>query len=66
MPTSETLEQCTGYALVPSLEAKNYVESTQINVLEMTASFTWGFSTVLLLAFLSGKVKIANSVIKKM
>ncbi|PAJ71881.1 hypothetical protein CJF42_24300 [Pseudoalteromonas sp. NBT06-2] len=65
-PTSETLELCQGYVLVPSLEAKNYVESSQINALEITASFTWGLTTVLLFGALSFKVKVSKMVINKM
>lgn len=63
-PTSETLEQCTGYVLVPSHDAASYVESIQITALEVGESFTWGFGLIIFFGFLSYKAKVAKGVIK--
>ncbi|MCF2850117.1 hypothetical protein NH514_09640 [Pseudoalteromonas sp. ACER1] len=64
--TTETLEQCSGYVLVPSHDAAAYVESIQITALEIGESFTWGFGLVVLFGFLSFKVKAARMVINKL
>lgn len=63
-PTSETLEQCTGFVLVPSHDAASYVESIQITALEVGESFTWGFGLIIFFGFLSYKAKVAKGVIK--
>jgi hypothetical protein len=63
--TTETLEQCTGYVLVPSHEAASYVDSVQITALEIGESFTWGFGLVLTLGYISYKVKLSRQLINK-
>ena len=55
-PTTQTLEECTGYVLVPSHEAASYVNSIQITALEIGESFTWGFGLIIFFGFLSYKV----------
>lgn len=65
-PTSETLEQCTGYVLVPSHDASAYVNSIQITALDVGESFTWGFGLIIFFGFLSYKVKIARMVINQL
>lgn len=65
-PTSETLEQCSGYVLVPSHDAAAYVESIQITALEIGGAFTWAFGLIITLGFLSFKVKAARMVINKL
>lgn len=62
--TSETPEQCTGYVLVSAADAQAFSVSTQINALDITEAFTWGFGSIFLLAFLSYKVKVGLRVIK--
>ncbi|TMP53179.1 hypothetical protein CWB78_15180 [Pseudoalteromonas sp. S1612] len=64
--TSETLEQCSGYVLVPSHEAASYVESIQITALDIAGSFTWGFGLMIFFGFLSYKAKVAKMVIKQL
>jgi len=64
--TTETLEQCSGYVLVPSHEAAAYVESIQITALEIAESFTWGFGLIIFFGFLSYKAKVARMVISKL
>jgi hypothetical protein len=64
--TSETLEQCTGYVLVPSHDAAAYVNSIQITALEIGESFTWGFGLIIFFGFLSYKAKVAKMVIKQL
>jgi hypothetical protein len=63
--TSETLEQCSGYVLVPANEALNYVNSIQITAFEISEAFTWGFGLVIFFGFLSFKIKAARMVINK-
>ena len=63
--TSETLEQCTGYVLVPSHEAAAYVDSVQITATDVLSSFTWGFGLVITLGFISYKVKLSRQLINK-
>lgn len=65
-PTSETLEQCSGYVLVPSHDAAAYVESIQITALDVAESFTWGFGLMIFFGFLSYKAKVAKMVIKQL
>lgn len=65
-PTTQTLEECTGYVLVPSHEAASYVNSVQITALEVGESFTWGFGLIVFFGFLSFKVKAARMVINKL
>jgi len=65
-PTTETLEQCTGYVLVPSHEAASYVNSIQITALEVGSAFTWAFALIITLGFLSFKVKAARMFINKL
>ena len=65
-PTSETLEQCSGYVLVPSHEAASYVESIQITALEVGGTFTWAFGLIITFGFLSYKAKAAKLVINKL
>ncbi|TMP30185.1 hypothetical protein CWB99_03005 [Pseudoalteromonas rubra] len=62
--TSETLEQCTGYVLVPAADAQALTASYQITSLGITEAFTWGFGVVVMLGFLSYKVRAARAVIK--
>lgn len=64
--TTETLEQCSGYVLVPSHEAASYVESIQITALDVSESFTWGFGLIIFFGFLSYKAKVAKMVIKQL
>lgn len=64
--TSETLEQCSGYVLVPAHDAAAYVNSIQITALDISSAFTWGFGLVVGFGFLSYKVKIARTAIKLM
>ncbi len=65
-PTTQTLEECTGYVLVPSHEAASYVNSVQITALDVGESFTWGFGLIIFFGFLSYKVRIARMVINKL
>lgn len=65
-PTSETLEQCSGYVLVPSHDAAAYVESIQITALEVGGAFTWAFGLIITFGFLSYKAKAAKLVINKL
>lgn len=65
-PTTETLEACSGYVLVPSSDAASYVNSIQITALEIGESFTWGFGLIIFFGFLSYKVRIARMVINKL
>lgn len=65
-PTSETLEQCSGYVLVPSHDAASYVNSIQITTTDVLSSFTWGFGLVISLGFISYKVKLSRQLINKM
>jgi hypothetical protein len=65
-PTTETLEACNGYVLVPSSEALSYINSIQITALEIGESFTWGFGLVIFFGFLSYKVRMARMVINKL
>ena len=65
-PTSETLEQCSGYVLVPSHDASSYVESIQITALEVGGAFTWAFGLIITFGFLSYKAKAAKLVINKL
>lgn len=65
-PTAQTLEECTGYVLVPSHEASSYVNSVQITALDIGESFTWGFGLIIFFGFLSYKVRIARMVINKL
>jgi hypothetical protein len=65
-PTTQTLEECTGYVLVPSHEAASYVNSVQITALEVGESFIWGFGLIVFFGFLSFKVKAARMVINKL
>ncbi len=65
-PTTETLEQCSGFVLVPSHDAASYVDSIQITALEISESFTWGFGLIIFFGFLSYKAKAAKMVINKL
>lgn len=65
-PTSETLEQCAGYVLVPSTDANAYIQSIQITATDVVSSFTWGFGLVITLGFISYKVKLSRQLINKM
>ena len=66
MPTTETLEQCQGFVLVPSHEAASYVASIEITALDIGASFTWAFGLIITFGFLSYKAKAAKLVINKL
>jgi hypothetical protein len=65
-PTTETLEQCSGFVLVPSHDAASYIDSIQITALEISESFTWGFGLIIFFGFLSYKAKAAKMVINKL
>lgn len=62
--TAETLEQCTGYVLVTSVDAQAFSASTQITSLDIVEAFTWGFGLIITLGFLSYKVRVAQKIIK--
>lgn len=66
LPTTQTLEECTGYVLVPSSDADAYIKSIQITALDVGESFTWGFGLIIFFGFLSYKVKVARMVINKL
>jgi hypothetical protein len=66
MATTESLQQCTGYVLVPSTDANAYIQSIQITATDVLSSFTWGFSLVITLGYISYKVKLSRQIINKL
>lgn len=64
--TADTAADCTGYWFVTATEYSAYLSAVEITVADVTAAFTWGFGTVVVLAFLSFKVGIATKLVRRM
>lgn len=63
--TSDTLETCNGYWLIPATDYASFVSAVQITPSDLATAFTWGFSTVVVLGALSWKVGVALQLIRK-
>lgn len=63
--TAETAPGCTGYWLITAGEYSAYLSAVEITVADVTAAFTWGFGTIVLLSFLAFKVRLGTSIVRK-
>ena len=64
--TADTAELCTGYWLIAATEYSAYLSAVEITASEIAEAFTWGFGTVVFFAFLSYKIDVSTTVIRKL